>query len=262
MKIFNRLWLTLIVIVSFTFLSARPSLGAVINLKGDESTVFNKSSSLNFNRTAYKVAIGGQVSFKSKRSLLRVILLDNKGNEYLVYETYPLITDKNFFSFSNVCEETCVLDKVVPSSLRVEGYGASYTINSVSFSEVVSSQVRRTGFATERMRLKSEQDKNKIAKLSEGIKRAGLKWTAGETSVSKKFYTEKKKLFSNADGTSALTLPNLAGFEYYKDGIFEFWQDAGFTPVAQPASPFSKPPVSFDWRNVHQENWMTPVKNQ
>jgi len=55
-------------------------------------------------------------------------------------------------------------------------------------------------------------------------------------------------------------LPNLAGFEYYKGGIFEIEPPKPKTQtLSQTTSNF---PPSFDWRNRHGKNWMTEVRNQ
>lgn len=106
----------------------------------------------------------------------------------------------------------------------------------------------------------------------------GLKWIAGETSVSKMSYEEKKRLFGGK-------VPNLQGFEYYKGGVFQF------LPKHSTNSTFSNHKTkndtavvdTFDWRNRHGANleflpngsvnpyydrdmlgggWLTSIKNQ
>jgi C1A family cysteine protease len=93
-----------------------------------------------------------------------------------------------------------------------------------------------------------------IQKINNYNKANNLRWTAGKTGVSGYTYSQKKMLL----GTKRL--PNLAGFEYYKGGIFEIEPPK---PSTQPQTfSASKLPSSFDWRNRHGKNWMTEVKQQ
>ncbi|MFH1191952.1 MAG: C1 family peptidase [bacterium] len=145
-------------------------------------------------------------------SSIRVILVDNKSNEYLVYEAYPLITDNNL-AVSNACAETCDLNGITPTNLKIQIIDASLKIKNIS---IIMTQ--------KKIRNRSEINKveqTKIKKMNAQIKKTGKKWIAGETSISKLSYAEKKKLFVKEDGAPMDELPNLQGFEYYKGGIFE-----------------------------------------
>lgn len=149
----------------------------------------------------------------SATSLVRVILVDNKSNEYLVYEAYPLITDNNM-AVRNACAETCDLNGITPANLKIQIIDALLKIKNISIIK-----------AQKRMRSRSEinrVEQTQINKMNANIKKTGKKWIAGETSISKLSYAEKKKLFTKEDGAQADELPNLQGFEYYKGGVFEF----------------------------------------
>lgn len=213
----------------------------------------------------YSFAFNGWITLNDKNiSLIRFILVDSKQNEYLIYETSSMLSDKSYFYITNACEETCFLDGVKPSHVRVEGEKFTYRLG--RFSQVVN--LRRLGpkLGSPEILLKQkeiglEKEKEKVVKLNEYIKRNNLRWIAGETDVSKLTYAEKKKLFRNPDGSPLKTLPNLQGFEYYKGGIFELKTDKAVSSN-DTLGTNSSLPDSWDWRNTHGENWMTPVKNQ
>lgn len=227
---------------------------------------------LNISGPIYGFAVDGKVNLNSDNAFLRIILVDKSKNEYLVYETYSAISDERTFTIKDTCEETCVLSSVSPDHLRIEGNSAKFNISKTSpITEEgkISSQMKNRNF-------KDEKDNEKIAKLNEIIKKKGVKWVAGETSVSKLTYAQKKKLFSGKDGKPVEILPNLQGFEYYRSGVFELKTSSAFspslavTPPIPPPSPSSSPtpiPPSnliayWDWRNKHGQNWITPVKDQ
>jgi len=98
------------------------------------------------------------------------------------------------------------------------------------------------------------QDKT-LAETKTRIKQQKLKWTAGETSVSKMSHENKKRLFGGE-------IPkNLNGFEYYKSGVFELFEPK---PKKHSSEDLGGSSMinHFDWRNRHNINWITPVRNQ
>lgn len=191
----------------------------------------------------YSLSLSGKVKLKNETSFLRVVLIDQNKDEYLVYEAYPLIVDGQEFNINDVCEETCVLSGMSPSLIRIEGDESSLESARISF----ISEPIEVDIASEQKRLKKETDNLKIKKINE--KRET--WVAGETSVSKLTYAEKKKLFPGQ-------LPNLQGFEYYKGGIFTLKTGE----ISVPSVPSPDLPASWDWRQAHGENWLSPVKDQ
>jgi len=78
------------------------------------------------------IAITGTVALANERGLVRVVLVDDKGAEHLVYESHGLLADASTYSVKNVCEETCLLDGVVGKSLRFEIEHATFTLDRVS----------------------------------------------------------------------------------------------------------------------------------
>jgi hypothetical protein len=61
------------------------------------------------NDTIYGLSISGHVALSSDTSLVRVILTDNSGNEWMVYEAYPMIVEGSPTILTNECDETCYL---------------------------------------------------------------------------------------------------------------------------------------------------------
>ena len=73
------------------------------------------------------LSVSGNIKFKSDFELVRILLEDNVGNEYLVYEVYPLLTEGKDVAFEGICEETSLLQSVLPN-------GSSYVSTSVESS--------------------------------------------------------------------------------------------------------------------------------
>ena len=235
-----------------------------------DKTFFQDEEICPFSQTEiiYGLSLSGSMQLNGDTSLIRVILVDNDFNEYLVYEAYPLIVTNNSFSVTNVCEETCLLESIIPYSLKIEVIDASIHIDELSFSDSPIRGIRE--IAKLQKQIKETQNAVKIKEINNQIKKKGLKWIAGETSVSRLFYEEKKKLFSRDK------VPNLQGAEYYKGGILEI-KSGDISPSLPTNGGSSSLIESFDWRNRHGANnpdspyydgdptgsgWITPVKSQ
>lgn len=189
-------------------------------------------------------AISGTVHLNAENSLVRVILVDTDLREYLVYEAYPLIVDTLQFSISNVCEETCLLQPLKPHSLKIELVDASIGLDEVTFLD--SPEGARNDISMFRKQMKQAQDRTKIERIQAQIKKKGLRWTAGETSISELSHEEKRKLFGGEG------VPNLQGAEYYKGGIFEIKPGDGASTLKDNGGVGLT--QSFDWRDRHGAN--------
>lgn len=222
------------------------------------------------------LAVDADFHLNRRDSLVRIILVDEQSREYLVYEAYPLAISQvspkgGRFSVTAACQESCLLPDVRPASLRVEHVNASVSIGTIHIipsSEMATmSPIQRD---KRRKAIHAAQEKEIIAVLNSQLRAAGLKWRAGTTPLSQMTYEERKHLFHPP------TVPNLQGFEYYKQGIFEIFHDTG-TGTAETAPLASTFVRAFDWRARHRANdpaspyyngdptgsgWMTSVKSQ
>jgi len=200
------------------------------------------------------LVISGDITLNADSSLVRVILVDDQYNEYLVYEIYPLIADSRNFLINEIGEETTILNNVVPSGIRIEMIDATFHLT-----EMVTSRAVPFARAMD-SKLQQEQSNAKILKINRNLEERNIPWIAGETSISQLSYQEKKALFGG-------TLPNLHGFEYYTGGIFvmpgaledESEIDYNAVTAGLGDSPYVK---EFSWTDCHGQNWVTPVKNQ
>ena len=206
------------------------------------------------------LGITGSGELHGDNSLIRLVLVGADDAEHLIYETYPLIAPNQRVVVSDACHDTCVLDRVVPASLRIELVDASFTMDAVSVAEgqirgevaAVAETVRRT------------QQAGIVELLNARIHELGLNWVAAETSYSRLTYAEKTECFASD------AVINLQGLEYYAGGTFV----VGSGPEAATASEYV---AEFDWRTRHGatepgspyydgdpagSGWITPVKNQ
>ena len=232
----------------------------------------------------YGVHLSGSLKLRSDTSLVRIILVDSASIEHLVYETYPLIVSNTSYSLAGVCEETCFLGPLNDAALRIELIDALITVDELAY--LTSGVPLPSSITSTQKQIKVDQNAVRINKIQQQITDQGLKWNAGETSISTLPFDQKRKLFGEINISSfpplgeAVPLEdviiNLQGAEYYKGGIFELNIDRGSAP--RPVTPDTNGFIdSFDWRNRHGANnpespyydgdpsgsgWITSVKNQ
>jgi PKD repeat protein len=192
----------------------------------------------------YGLSLSARISLENDQSLVRVVLVDRKFGEYLVYEAYSLLYPGLSFSVDNICEETCILNSVEPQSVRVEVIDAEITISSLTYASGLRSG---TDVKTVSKEKKLAQNRVKIIEINKSLKAKGLNWVAGPTSVSEMTYAERKELYGQSKFPS--------GFEYYMGGVFK---TDGYTATRETSLMVDE----WDWRDRHGQNWITPVKNQ
>lgn len=208
-------------------------------------------------------SVSGDIKSFSKQSLVRITFIDSNGIEYLVYESNYLLSDSQDFHFQDEFEETGVLDNVMPIFVKIQILKSEVKNLRLSYTENLANKENKIKQLKNDL-LKYKKDQT-IALLNKRIAKLQMLWVAGETSISKLSYNDKKKMFGE-------TLPNLMGFEYYKGGIFEILSDAQPNVVSSPKRlnvpnriSFEETPTyvsDFDWRNRHGINWNTEVRDQ
>ncbi len=252
---------TKLAVITLIFLNIQVAKSQNTNYKGFEllgknpetiqiNQTFTKSSEIfpfeGKVTTIFGVAVKGTITFENDKSVVRIILLDKQGNEYLVYETYPLLEESTSFSIDNLCEETGLLNGVTPQSLKVELKDATLSIGSITYSSAADQGLDIQKVHKEK---KDLQNNRKINQINKTIKAKGFAWVAGNTEVSALTYSEKKKLYGQS------TLPS--GAEYYVGGVIS----AG-DGIKLKSATTSAMVENWDWRNRHSKNWMTDVKTQ
>ncbi len=113
--------------------------------------------------------------------------MDNNYNEYLIYETYPILAGSRQFSVDKAGEETSLLNNITPYRVTFELVDASIYLKEIIISEEDNIQAE-----SQDDRL-LQQTLDKIDRINQNIQNSGQKWVAGETSISRLSYQEKKK---------------------------------------------------------------------
>lgn len=204
------------------------------------------------NHILTSLTVNGDLQMFSKKSFLRITLIDSNGTEYLVYESNYLICDTLTSAFQNAFEETGFLDNITPACLRIQIHKSKLGNFKINFTEDLTD--KNSKLSELKQDIANYKQEQKIAQINKRIKDLNQKWIAGETSISKLSYAEKKMRFGDS-------VPNLMGFEYYKGGLFEILDDSKPNSIKlRSATPQFVD--NFDWRNRHGINWNTPVKMQ
>lgn len=221
-----------------------------------DTTIENNTNLFPFQteNTISGLAISGKVTLHSDTSLIRIILVDDNHNEYLIYETYPILAGSIQFSVDQAGEETSLLNNIIPSRITLELVNASIYLKEIILNE---EDKYKAELRDDRLHL---QILTKIDRINQNIQNTGQLWVAGETSISKLSYQEKKRMFGGS-------VPNFQGFDYYVGGVFVLPGAKDDLDSRDTQSEYLSPPESqyaseFSWKNRHGEDWVTPVKEQ
>jgi len=171
---------------------------------------------LNIGEKIYSLAIKAIVKFRQEDGYARVILRDSSGIEYLVYETYPLASNSNYLEVTGFCEETCVLNGVVPKELKIQVAFAEIYIESISYSTslgIVEEDAYQALLEPHKNRLKYGQQIVKMETVKENMKEKQAYFVPGLTPLALSTYQEKRKFFGGE-------VPVLQGVEYALAGTF------------------------------------------
>jgi hypothetical protein len=205
------------------------------------------------NDTIYGLSISGHVTLSSDTSLVRVILTDNSGQEWMVYEAYPMIVENTSFNIEQKCDETCFLNTFVPYSLNIQIINANLDVSSLDAETESKPNIDDLQY-----QVKRENDVEKVQMINYNIHQRDWNWTAGDNELISKYYFEKSIVFTN-------NKYNLQGFDYYSGGVFKYVSFHENTPDRN--STLNR---SFDWRKKHdattpgsnyyfgENGWITP----
>ncbi|MDX8339535.1 PKD domain-containing protein [Draconibacterium sp. IB214405] len=199
----------------------------------------------------YGLAASAEIDFTSANGVVRLVLLDNNFNEYLLLESYPSI-DGIKATFEGHAEETALLDGITPYAIEIEVKDASIHLQQLSYAtkgDVISD------YNKQKKEKQSAQNSDKIKRLNQNLKANGQHWVASETSVSQLNYGQRKKLYGSS------TFP--AGFEFYAGGVISTSASEEESSTGLKSATTSSPYINeWDWRDRHGKNWISPVKNQ
>jgi len=191
-----------------------------------------------YNLQGKTVLASGRAKFTTNKGFVRILLTDDHGYDLLIYESIPLISPNNVDIFSDITTEASNIPANLKNcKVRVEIENARLDNLVIKILANNHTNIQRI-VATDR-----------ISKINSVLRDKKALWVAGETSISKMSYEEKKALFGGK-------VPDLQGAEYYMGGIFELNNKNYQAPTS------SEFVDNFDWRNRHGKNWLTSVKNQ
>lgn len=192
----------------------------------------------------FGLSVSGRVTFTDDNGELRIILVDKNHREYLAYEMYSLLAANNEVIIDELCDETTLLEGIVPGYLRIELKNGVLNLDAISVAGELPPGINISVMKKE---IHQVQNTAKIEKLNRNILERGKLWVAGNTEVSSLTYADKKLLYGQSKFPP--------GIEYYTGGILQ----TGPQLKAATASPMVD---KWDWRNRHGKNWISPVKNQ
>ena len=235
----------------FAMRSSNRAISSIaVNRTFSVSSVFSPVSHTN---QISGLSISGNITRLSQDYVVRIILKDSEGKEYLVLESYEEIKDHSF-SFSQYCEETALLPIITPDSVKVVLHDAILHIDSISVSIPDRSNIgTSTNYSESSRVIRREQSLSIIERINDYNRTNGELWVAGETAISEEPYYIRRMMTGLPDNMAS------HGIEYYVGGIFRFGEKSQHSVTVNRSSQYVE---SFDWRNRHGQNWMTPVKRQ
>lgn len=258
------IFFALICISSFKVVADTRKVITGSNVIGDEiaiDTIINQDAVIApFNDITNIVGITVNTSIvpcTNKKYLVRILLQEQTGREYLILESYREINDADTIVYDNYGMETSYMSPMNPVSIKIYVEDACLTISTIN---VVSNGAQARGLLDQDLQDVQDSIKYKqVEEIAKSINDYNIKhkklWWAGVTPLSLRSFEERKRILGMTDSAST------GGLEYYEGGIFEIGEPEENTSVRTIVE--DSPYVSkFDWRNRHGKNWMTPAKDQ
>lgn len=240
----------------------RVSNGTMIELSNLRSTTISTDSTLllDMNSQVSGIAISGRTTLEDREALVRVLLIDKDGKEYLVFEDMYLFLNEKEHEFSNVAIETAVLENVIPHEIKIFIRNAHIDISRI-IGVLSDEKLSIAELAEQRKNTLAAQEEYLIDRWNKLNTQTAQYWIAGKTSISGLSYSDKKNLLGAIDDHYLSD-----GIEYYVGGFFLMKSHGNTKNNTQDILPDTRETnsyvESFDWRNRHGKNWMTSVKHQ
>ncbi len=217
---------------------------------------------LDLNNQIAGMAISGKTILENQEALVRVLLIDENGKEYLMFEDMYLFPNEKEHVFTEVAMETSILENIFPREIKIFVQNAQIEITRIT--GVLSDEKRSLlELKKQRKNILADQEQYLIDRWNKLNAQTGQFWVAGKTSISGLPYSDKKLILG---ATSDHYLSD--GIEYYVGGFFVVKShnldstDTSLSYSYETREANSNYVESFDWRNRHGKNWMTSVKHQ
>ncbi len=190
--------------------------------------------------TIYGLTISGKVTLSSDTSLVRLILLDKNGNEWMVYEAYPMILPGKHSVVSHAADETRFLQVDQPDCLEIDIIDAQFDLDTIFLTTEYQENLE-----SDQLAHKEVLESMKIDSINAYIEDRDWQWNANKTCISQMSYVRKKSMFGNKY--------NLIGIDYYSGGVFMSCR------IVDPSGDESNLVLSFDWRKKHDAHLDTSM---
>jgi len=199
--------------------------------------VLNADTIINLRKptSAYSMCVNGSIQFNSIIGAVSIIMIDESGEKYLVYEGSKLTRNTYSINLNNEAEETYYLYNLKPSSIEIKIKNATLNLTNI-VTDTLSNSNKMQNYNTYLNSLFAQ----KLANVQSYITENQMLWTAGDNTFARMTYSQKVKYFGDS-------LNKIQGFEYYVGGIFELLPRTS----AKLQSAFVD---NFDWRNRHGAN--------
>lgn len=217
---------------------------------------------LELNNQISGIAISGRTVLENEEALVRVLLIDQNGKEYLVFEDIYMFPDEKEHVFTNVAMETAILENVNPKEIKIFIQNAQIELSQIT-GVLSDAKLSLFELKEQRKNILVAQEEYLIDRWNKLNAQIGQYWVAGKTSISGLPYSDKKIILGATDNHYLSD-----GIEYYVGGFFVIKSHSLDSVYISPSYSYETRDASstyvesFDWRNRHGKNWMTSVKNQ
>lgn len=252
----NRQFLSLYLIsILFLFVHEARSVAATNEeyVELNIEIIADTTISFNFQNDIESLSLDAFITQTAENSFVRVLIRDNKGNEFQVFEANRLFYEKNSFEIKDYAEETELLNLFRPTELVICITNAIILIHKIHYKSASRNRLDDDIYKNEWKSIKRKHISNIADRINEYNTRNGKLWRAAVTEISLLPFQEKKRVMGLNENS------NTYGLEYYCGGIFEM----GEASEGQNRENLNSPYVpSFSWCDKHGKNWITSIKHQ